>query len=92
MYVCSGKKPIVIEESDLDETDDEDDEDDDEGGEYVTDEEEVMQMVSKGSELYRIIFCVHVQMNFYSLNATANVHTNFLLTWIRVYLVPFRLM
>ena len=41
--VTSGKKPIVIDESDLEEVDDDDD--DDESSESISDEEEVMQMV-----------------------------------------------
>ena len=41
--VPSGKKPIVIDESDLEEVDDDDD--DDESSESISDEEEVMQMV-----------------------------------------------
>ncbi len=41
--VTSGKKPIVIDESDLEEVDVDDD--DDESSESISDEEEVMQMV-----------------------------------------------
>jgi len=67
--VPSGKKPIVIDESDLEEVDDDDD---DESSESISDEEEVMQMVGHWYDYLTV--CIYIRINFSSFNATANMH------------------
>ena len=71
--VTSGKKPIVIDESDLKEVDDDDD---DESSESISDEEEVMQMVGHWVVPYDYLtVCIYIRINFSFFNAMANMHT-----------------
>ena len=71
--VTSGKKPIVIDESDLEEVDDDDD---DESSESISDEEEVMQMVGHRVVPYDYLtVCIYIRISFSSFNAMANMHT-----------------
>ena len=51
----SGKKAIVVDESDLEDDDDDDDEDGDDNSTYISDDEEVLEMV-------RTVRCAHIFM------------------------------